>query len=159
MEPGLRKIGEPAKDTPVFVTCNFHLTGRRLEKALAGKDAWLLVAPSNGINVWYAACGGELTAQSVISVLKTFGISKKVSHRHLILPQLSAPGVDIRKLKQETGFNAVFGPAYAEDIPEYEDFINRWKDTKILMRNRPSICTNVSSPIEFQHLVSRNKFQ
>ena len=119
VEPGLRKIGEPGKDAPVLVTCNFHLTVRRVEKALSGKDAWLLVAPSNGINVWCAACGGELMAQSVISVLKTSGISDKVSHRHLILPQLSAPGVDIRKLKQETGFNAVFGPAYAEDIPEY----------------------------------------
>jgi len=119
VEPGLRKIGKPGKDSPVFVTCNFHLTVRRVEKALSSMDVWLLVAPSKGINVWCAACGGELTAPSVMSVLKTSRISDKLSQRHLILPQFSAPGVDIRVLKKETGFNAVFGPAYAKDIPEY----------------------------------------
>ena len=128
VEPGLRKIGEPGKDSPVFATCNFHLTVRRVEKVLSCMDAWLLVAPTNGINVWCAACGGELTAQSVISILKTSRISDKVSHRHLILPQFSASGVDIRKLKQETGFNAVFGPAYAEDIPEYMK--KNWEKTQ-----------------------------
>jgi len=119
VEPGLRKIGIPGKDAPVFVTCNFHLTVRRVEKALSGMNAWLLVAPTSGINVWCAACGGDFNAQSVISVLKTSKISDKVSHRHLILPQFSAPGIDIQKIKQETGFKAVFGPAYAKDIPEY----------------------------------------
>jgi ubiquinone/menaquinone biosynthesis C-methylase UbiE/NAD-dependent dihydropyrimidine dehydrogenase PreA subunit len=119
VEPGLRKIGLPGKEAPVFVTCNFHLTVRRVEKALSGMNAWLLVAHTNGINVWCAASGGELTAQSVISVLKTSGISELVSHRHLILPQFSASGIDLQRLKKETGFNAVFGPAYARDIPEF----------------------------------------
>ena len=119
VEPGLRKIGEPGRDAPVFVTGNFHLTVRRVEKALAGMDAWLLVAPTKGINVWCAACGGELNTQSLFRILKTSGISDRVSHRRLILPQFAAPGVDIHKLKRETGFHAVFGPAYAKDIPAY----------------------------------------
>jgi ubiquinone/menaquinone biosynthesis C-methylase UbiE len=119
VEPGLRKIGMPGKDAPVFVTCNFHLTVRRVEKALSAMNAWLLVAPTSGINVWCASCGGVLTDHSVTSVLKTSGISKKILHRHIVLPQLSASGIDIQKLKKVTGFNAVFGPAYAGDIPEY----------------------------------------
>ena len=119
VEPGLRKIGMPDKDAPVFVTCNFHLTVRRVERALSGMDAWLLVAPSNGINVWCASCGGELNTQGVISILKICRLSDKVSHRCLILPQFSAPGIDIHKLKQETGFNSIFGPAYAKDIPTF----------------------------------------
>ena len=119
VEPGLRKIGMPGKADPVFVTGNFHLTVRRVEKALSSMNAWLLVAPTRGINVWCAASGGELTAQRVTEVLKASGISEKVSHRHLILPQFSASGIDIQNLKKETGYTAVFGPAYAKDIPEY----------------------------------------
>jgi ubiquinone/menaquinone biosynthesis C-methylase UbiE/NAD-dependent dihydropyrimidine dehydrogenase PreA subunit len=119
VEPGLRKIGAPNKTSPVFVTCNFHLTVRRVEKALAGVDAWLLVVPSNGINVWCAACGGELNTQGVTGALKISGISQLVSHRRLILPQFSAPAIDIQKLKKQTGFKAFFGPAYAKDIKDY----------------------------------------
>lgn len=37
----------------------------------------------------------------------------------MIAPQLSAPGIDVKKVKEETGWNVVFGPVYAEDIPEY----------------------------------------
>jgi ubiquinone/menaquinone biosynthesis C-methylase UbiE/NAD-dependent dihydropyrimidine dehydrogenase PreA subunit len=119
VEPGLRKIGSPDQQAPVFVTCNFHLTLRRVEKALSGMDAWLLAAPSNGINVWCASCSGELNTRGVIGVMKICGISTRVTHRRLILPQFSAPGIDIRKLKQDTGFHALFGPAYAKDIPEF----------------------------------------
>ena len=119
VEPGLRQIGAPDRNAPVFVTCNFHLTVRRVEKALSGIDAWLLAASSNGINVWCAACGGELTTQGVSGAVKITGIANKVSHRRLVLPQFSAPGIDIRQLKKETGFDAVFGPAYAKDIPKF----------------------------------------
>jgi len=119
VEPGLRQIGAPDKNAPVFITCNFHLTVRRVEKALTGIDAWLLVVPSNGINVWCAACGGELTTQSVSGAVKISRIANKVSHRRLVLPQFSAPGINIRQLKQETGFNSAFGPAYAKDIRKF----------------------------------------
>ena len=42
-----------------------------------------------------------------------------MTHRVLIAPQLSAPGIDVKKVKEETGWNVVFGAVYAEDIPEY----------------------------------------
>jgi len=119
VDPGVRKIGSPGKNEPVLITGNFHLTVRRVEKALAGMDTWLLVAPSNGINVWCASCGGEMNSESVVSILRTSGISNTVSHRKIILPQFCAPAVDILHLKQETGFNAIFGPAYAKDLPKF----------------------------------------
>jgi hypothetical protein len=42
-----------------------------------------------------------------------------VAHRKLILPQLSAPGVDIALLKARTGWSAEFGPVYAKDIASF----------------------------------------
>ncbi len=116
---GLRVIGHPGLDAPVFLTGNFDLTVRRVLRELEGLDCYLLVANSKGINVWCAAGGGILNAHAVISVLKTSGIAEKVDHRRLILPQFSAPGVDVRRVEAETGWRCRFGPAYAEDIPAY----------------------------------------
>ncbi|NOZ08294.1 MAG: methyltransferase domain-containing protein [FCB group bacterium] len=119
VEPGLRLIGNPNRNSPVIVTANFHLTVRRVERALHGENVFLLVAPSNGINVWCASCGGEFTSHSILSVLKTSRIAERIDHHRIILPQFSAPGIDRKLLKTETGLVAVFGPAYARDIPAY----------------------------------------
>lgn len=116
---GLRVIGEPGPDAPVLVTCNFDLTVRRVLKALEGLNCYLLVAPSKGINVWCAAGGGMFNAHSVTSVVKTSRIGEKVDHRTLILPQLSAPGIDVARVQKETGWRCKFGPVYARDIPAY----------------------------------------
>jgi ubiquinone/menaquinone biosynthesis C-methylase UbiE/NAD-dependent dihydropyrimidine dehydrogenase PreA subunit len=119
VEPGLREIGAPDKDSPVIVTANFHKTVREVEKSLKDTDCHLLVVPTNGINVWCAACGGDFTTHSIITAIKTSGIGEIVNHHLLILPQFSAPGIDRTLLKNETGWNAVFGPAYAKDIPSF----------------------------------------
>lgn len=116
---GLRIIGNPGPDAPVFVTGNFDLTVRRVMKALEGLDCYLLVAPSHGINVWCSAGGGMFNAHSVTSVVKTSRIAEKVEHRTLILPQFSAPGIDVACVEHETGWRCRFGPAYAIDIPAY----------------------------------------
>ncbi|MFX1456664.1 MAG: HgcAB-like fusion protein [Promethearchaeota archaeon] len=118
-EPDLKKIGNPNKDSPVFLTCNFNITVKRVIKALKGIDCYLLIAPSKGINVWCGACGDDFNTDSVISIIKTSGISELVSHRILILPQLSAPGIDPTIIKKELGWNVKFGPVYAKDIQNY----------------------------------------
>ena len=119
VEPDLIKIGNPTKESPVFLTCNLILTVRRVMKALKGIDCFLLIAPSNGINVWCGACGDEFNTNSVISIMKTSEIDKMVAHKTLILPQLSAPGIDPKEIKRKLGWNVRFGPVYAKDIPSY----------------------------------------
>ncbi|MHA1839991.1 MAG: HgcAB-like fusion protein [Candidatus Ranarchaeia archaeon] len=119
--PGCLIVGHPGPESPVFVTCNFDLSVRRLFKSLKkdGIDCYVLVAPTRGINVWCAACGGDFTSHSVISVIRLSHISDFVSHRLLILPQLSAPGVDPAVIKDETGWTAKFGPVDVKDISNY----------------------------------------
>lgn len=125
---GLREFGHPGPKSPVFVTSNFDLTVRRVSKEIENLDCYLLVAPTKGKNVWCAAGGGIFNARSVISVLKTSGIGERVKHRTLILPQLSAPGVDPEIIKRETGWRCKFGPVYAKDIPGYIE--NGFKKTQ-----------------------------
>jgi 2-polyprenyl-3-methyl-5-hydroxy-6-metoxy-1,4-benzoquinol methylase len=117
---GLYRVGNPDRDAPVLLTGNYELTVRRLVKTLDGQvDCWLVVANSQGINVWCAAGGGHFTASDVISGLKTSGILEMVDHRALILPQLCANGVDGWHVRQETGWGVHWGPVRARDIPAY----------------------------------------
>ncbi len=118
-ETGLRVFGRPDENSPVLVTANFDLTVKRVEKYLKNLDCYLLVAPTKGINVWCAAGGDSFNARSVISVIRTSRISRRVKHRELILPQLAAPGVDLKLVAKETGWRCEFGPVYAKDLPEY----------------------------------------
>jgi ferredoxin len=100
----------------VLLTGNFVLTVDRVEGALEGLDAWLLVANSHGINVWCAAAGGHLDTHDVISALKTTGVAEQVRHRRVILPQLAAVGIEADEVRERSGWEAVWGPVYAEDL-------------------------------------------
>lgn len=119
--PGLRRVGHPGRSSPVLVTCNFERTVREVIGTLEhdGVAAWLLVAPTKGVNVWCAAGAGDFTADTVISVIKTSGIENLVDHRRLILPQLSASGVNFWTLKERSGWNPRFGPAHIKDLAAY----------------------------------------
>jgi len=116
---GLIKIGNPNKDSPVFLTYNYLLTVERVKRALRGLDCYLLIANSNGINVWCSAAGGHFTNHDVISILKTSGIERLVNHRKVILPQLAAVGIETQVVKEKTGWDIIWGPVYAEDIPHF----------------------------------------
>jgi NAD-dependent dihydropyrimidine dehydrogenase PreA subunit len=118
-EPGLRTVGSPGPESPVIVTCNYDLTVRRVLRALAGCDAWLVVAPSAGINVWCAAAGGHLGTHQVVTALKTSGVEDRVTHRRAILPQLAATGAVAREIRERCGWKVRFGPTYARDLPRY----------------------------------------
>lgn len=129
-EKGLRTFGNPDENSPVFVTSNFDLTVKRVSKHLKNLDCYLMVAESKGINVWCAACGGIFNAHSIISAIKISKIGEKVKHRTLILPQLSAPGVDTELIKKETGWRCRWGPVYTKDIPKYVE--NGFKKTETM---------------------------
>ncbi|MFX1574395.1 MAG: HgcAB-like fusion protein [Promethearchaeota archaeon] len=119
VEPTLIKIGNPTSESPVLLTCNFILTVKRVLKAIKNLDCYLLIAPSKGINVWCGACGDDFHTDSVLSIIKTSGIDDLVSHRTLILPQLSASGIDPIIIKKRTGWDVKFGPIYAKEIPSF----------------------------------------
>lgn len=113
------KLGNPDRNSPVFLTCNFQLTVERIKRALKGLDCYLIIANSHGINVWCAATGGHFTHHEVISALKTSGIEDLVDHRKVVLPQLAAPGVEAKLVHQNAGWNVIWGPVYAKDIPAF----------------------------------------
>ena len=119
IEPGLYAVGTPDNNSPVFVSANYKLTFDTLRKNLVGLDCWLLILDTKGINVWCAAGKGTFGTDELINRIETSELSKYVSHKKLVLPQLGATGVSAHEVKQRSGYNVNYGPVRASDIKEY----------------------------------------
>lgn len=117
--PGLYAFGRPDADAPVLVTANYKLSFDHLRSQLDGVDAWLLVLDTRGINVWCAAGKGTFGTQEVINRVHRTGLNQVVNHRKLILPQLCASGVAARQVKKGCGFEVIWGPIRASDLPAF----------------------------------------
>ena len=119
IKPGLYTLGLPDKESTVFVTGNYTLSFDALREALPGKNAFILVLDTKGINVWCAAGKGTFGTDELVSKIKSTGLEDAVNHRRLILPQLGATGVSAHDVKKRSGFEVEYGPVRAEDLPEY----------------------------------------
>ena len=121
VDPGLYALGRPDEKSPVLVTANYKMSFDRLRKALPGRNAWILVLDTKGINVWCAAGKGTFGTEELTARIGSSGLERVVSNREVILPQLSAPGVAAHEVRKFSGFKAIFGPIRAEDLPAFLD--------------------------------------
>ncbi len=114
--PGLYALGAPDGNAPVLVTANYKLTFDVVRRDAAGLDAWILVLDTQGINVWCAAGEGTFGTGEVVRRVTEARLAEVVNHRHLILPQLGAPGVAAHEVRKGCGFSVAYGPVRARDI-------------------------------------------
>lgn len=119
VKPGLYAAGAPGADSPVLVSANYKMSFDRLRRELEGIDAWVLVLDTKGINVWCAAGKGTFGTEELTARIGRVRLSEVVTHRTLILPQLSAAGVAAHLVRQRTGFRVVYGPVRAADLPAF----------------------------------------
>jgi hypothetical protein len=117
--PGLYAVGEPTKDSDVFVSANYKLSFDVLRRSLKGMNAWVLVLDTKSINVWCAAGKGTFGTEELIQRIKDTRLVDVVGHRRIILPQLGAVGVNASEVQKKTGFRVLFGPVKAADISAY----------------------------------------
>ena len=121
IEPGLYALGRPDEQSPVFVTANYKMSFDKLREALPGRNAWIVVLDTQGINVWCASGKGTFGTKELVGRIKSSGLEQIVSHRELILPQLSGPGVAAHLVKKLSGFKVIYGPILAADLPAFLD--------------------------------------
>lgn len=121
VDPGLYALGNPGENSPVLVTANFKMSFDKLRKALPGRDAWILVLDTKGINVWCAAGKGTFGTAELVARITACGLNQIVSHREVILPQLAGPGVSAHQVKKASGFKVIYGPIRAVDLPAFLD--------------------------------------
>jgi len=119
VDPGLYALGTPDANSPVLVTANYKMTFDRLREAVAGWNLWILVLDTRGINVWCAAGKGTFSTDELVKRIKASGLVRVVTHRKIILPQLSGPGVSAHWVKQLSGFRVTYGPIRAVDLSAF----------------------------------------
>ncbi len=119
VEPGLYRLGDPDRSSPVFVTSNYKLSFDALRTNLKGVPSYLLVLDTKGINVWCAAGKGTFGTDEIEERVRATDLKDVVDHRRLLLPQLGAPGVCAHEVRRRTGFTVEYGPVRAEDLPAY----------------------------------------
>ena len=117
--PGLYAVGAPTSESPVFVTANYKLTFDYLRCELGGTHGWILVLDTKGINVWCAAGKGTFGTAEIVNRVKQTQLDRIVAHRKLIVPQLGAPGVSAHEVQKQCGFEVIYGPVRAEDLPAF----------------------------------------
>jgi len=150
VDPGLYALGDPAPESPVFVTANYTLSFDALRSALTDVDAYVLVLDTKGINVWCAAGKGTFGTDEMVHRVEETGLHNIVDHRELIVPQLGAPGVAAHEVKAQTGFRVIYGPVRAADLPE---FLETGQATPEMRRVRfPLSDRLILIPVELVHV-------
>ncbi len=119
--PGRYAIGTPGPDAPVLVTGNYKMSFDMVRNALSGRNAWLLVLETFGVNVWCAAGKGTFGTAELVRRIQKTGLHQAVSHRQLLLPILGAPGVSAHEVAKRTGFTVRYAAIRAEDLPSFLD--------------------------------------
>lgn len=118
---GLYAVGSPNPDDPVVVTANYKMSFDIVRRALAGRNLWLLVLETHGVNVWCAAGKGTFGTEELVQRIKMTGLADVVSHRRLLLPILGATGVAAHEVERLSGFAVSYATTRAADLPEYLD--------------------------------------
>jgi hypothetical protein len=121
VDPGLYALGNPDDRSSVLVTANYKLSFDRLRQALPGRNSWILVLDTEGINVWCSAAKGTFGTEELVRRITSSRLPQVVSHRELILPQLAAPGVAAHQVKRLSGFKVIYGPIRSRDLPAFLD--------------------------------------
>ena len=119
--PGIYAVGNPDRNSRVFVTANYKLSFDHLRRALEGIDGWIMVIDTKGINVWCAAGKGTFSTKEVVRRIRIHHLAQIVDHRKIILPQLGATGVAAHDVKKMTDFAVIYGPVLAKNIKAFLD--------------------------------------
>lgn len=121
IDPGLYALGNPNDKSPVLVTANYKMSFDRLREALSDRNLWIIVLDTQGVNVWCAAGKGTFGTEELIRRIELIKLNQIISHRELILPQLSAPGVAAHSVRKISGFKVTYGPILAIDLLAFLD--------------------------------------
>jgi acetyl-CoA decarbonylase/synthase complex subunit gamma len=119
--PGLYALGTPTERDPVLVTANYKMSFDTVRQTMTGRNAWLLVLETYGINVWCAAGKGTFGTDELVRRIAKSSLLRIVSHRRLLLPILGAPGVAAHEVARRSGFTVTYATIRAADLPEFLD--------------------------------------
>lgn len=120
VEPNVYRIGEPNRNSPVFVTTNFSLTYFVVSGEIenSGTSAYLVVPECEGMSVLTAWAAGKFNASKIAGFIKEKNVGDLLDTKRLVIPgyvsQLSG------ELAEELhGWEVLVGPQEASDIESF----------------------------------------
>jgi len=117
VEPKLYAIGEPDKNSPIFVTTNFSLTYFLVSGEIenAGISAWLVIPECEGFSVLTAWAAGKFSGVSIAKFIKEIDLEKQVDTREIVIPGYVAQ-ISGELEENLPGFKVLVGSAEAADL-------------------------------------------
>ena len=122
---GLKELGTPNEDSPVFFTSNFALTYYTVAADLESSkiNAYLIIVDAEGSAIDSGVAGRKLTAEKVADAIKATGIENKVKHRKIIIPgKASRISGEIEEL---SNWKVLVGPRDSSEIAKY--LVDKWQ--------------------------------
>ncbi len=120
VEPKIYAIGEPDKNSPVFLTTNFSLTYFIVSGEIenSGTNAWLVVPECEGMSVLTAWAAGKFSGASIAKFIKGINLEEQVATRQIIIPGYVAQ-ISGELEESLPGWKVVVGPQEAADIESF----------------------------------------
>jgi len=120
VEPKIYAIGEPDKDSPVWVTTNFSLTYFIVSGEIenSGLNAWLVIPECEGMSVLTAWAAGKFSGASIGKFCKEIGLEDKVNTREIVIPGYVAQ-ISGELEENMPGWKVIVGTQEAGDIESF----------------------------------------
>ena len=120
VEPKLYSIGEPDRNSPVFLTTNFSLTYFMVSGEIenSGISAWLVIPECEGFSVLTAWSAGKFSGATVGKFVKEIDLDSQVDTRQIVIPGYVAQ-ISGELEENMSGWKALVGPQEAADIESY----------------------------------------
>ncbi len=120
VEPKVYPIGEPDRNSPVFVTTNFSLTYFIVSGEIenSGISAWLVIPECEGMSVLTSWAAGKFSGAMIGKFIKDAELEKMVDTRSIVIPgYVSQISGELEEALP--GWKVLVGPQEAADIESY----------------------------------------
>ncbi len=120
VEPKVYPIGEPDRNSPVFVTTNFSLTYFIVSGEIenSGISAWLVIPECEGMSVLTSWAAGKFSGAHIAKFIKDVGFEKEVDTRSIIIPGYVAQ-ISGELEENLPGWKVLVGPQEAGDLESF----------------------------------------
>jgi acetyl-CoA decarbonylase/synthase complex subunit gamma len=120
VEPKIYAIGEPDRNSPIFVTSNFSLTYFIVSGEIenSGISAWLVIPECEGLSVLTAWAAGKFTGALIAKTIKEQKLEEMVDTRTLVIPGYVAQ-ISGELEENMPGWKIIVGPQDAGDLESF----------------------------------------
>jgi acetyl-CoA decarbonylase/synthase complex subunit gamma len=120
VEPKVYAIGEPNRNSPVFVTTNFSLTYFIVSGEIenSGISAWLIIPECEGMSVLTSWAAGKFSGAHIAKFIKEVGFENEVDTREIVIPGFVAQ-ISGELEENLPGWKVLVGPQEAGDLESF----------------------------------------